>query len=338
MAATKTIFMTGATGYIGGAVLASLLERPDAQTFKIKALVRDAEKAKKLKEFGVETVVGSLDDVDLVEQEASEVDIVMAMADADHVASCQAILRGTKKHFEQTGVRTIYIHTSGMMTVADNARGLHANDAVWDDADADGLAALPFTQMHRPVDVTVVAGDVAGYVYTYIVLPGVLWGHAEHALATAGIAHRDSIVLPLFSKIAVARGRAGAVGAGANIHACIELGEQVDMYLRLLDAALRDPTAVPHGREGYYFGVSDEVSYYQITRAIGEAMVKLGRARDPAPAPLTKEEIDKYLWGTELLGANARCKATTAKALGWKPSKTTNDMLGTVEREVKALI
>jgi uncharacterized protein YbjT (DUF2867 family) len=69
----KTIFLTGATGYIGGACLQQLL---GDKSFQITALVRNAEKAKKLNDLGVATIVGSLDDADTVTRAASEADIV----------------------------------------------------------------------------------------------------------------------------------------------------------------------------------------------------------------------------------------------------------------------
>lgn len=67
------------TGYIGGAVLVRLLEHPDVATFEFTALVRSAEKALKLKEIGVNAVVGSLQDLSLLEALASEADIVISM-------------------------------------------------------------------------------------------------------------------------------------------------------------------------------------------------------------------------------------------------------------------
>ena len=51
------------TGYIGGAVLQRILEHPQASTFDITALVRDASKAQTLQSnFGVKSVIGSLQD------------------------------------------------------------------------------------------------------------------------------------------------------------------------------------------------------------------------------------------------------------------------------------
>ncbi len=48
------IFMTGATGYIGGTIARRLLD----DGHRLRGLVRDAEKGKKLAAFGVEPVIG----------------------------------------------------------------------------------------------------------------------------------------------------------------------------------------------------------------------------------------------------------------------------------------
>ncbi len=48
------IFMTGATGYIGGTIARRLLD----DGHKLRGLVRDEEKARKLAAFGVEPVIG----------------------------------------------------------------------------------------------------------------------------------------------------------------------------------------------------------------------------------------------------------------------------------------
>jgi hypothetical protein len=76
--ATKSIFFTGATGYIGGAFLNRLLSHPERSSFSISILVRDVEKAEKFKEqFGLNPIVGSLDNFDLLEEAASKADIVV---------------------------------------------------------------------------------------------------------------------------------------------------------------------------------------------------------------------------------------------------------------------
>jgi D-arabinose 1-dehydrogenase-like Zn-dependent alcohol dehydrogenase len=61
------------------------LAHPRASTFQITVLVRDAKKAEKLMELGVDAVVGSHKDAPLVEKLASEADVVIAMVCAFNI-------------------------------------------------------------------------------------------------------------------------------------------------------------------------------------------------------------------------------------------------------------
>ena len=54
-----------------------LLNHPKAKTFKITALMRDESKARKLQSIGVSTVIGSLDDSAILEQQASNADVII---------------------------------------------------------------------------------------------------------------------------------------------------------------------------------------------------------------------------------------------------------------------
>jgi len=63
-------------GYIGGSVLTRLLEHPKRDTFDITILISAASKVKAFEFFGLNVVVGSLDDADLLERLAYESDIV----------------------------------------------------------------------------------------------------------------------------------------------------------------------------------------------------------------------------------------------------------------------
>lgn len=68
---------TGATGYIGGDVLFGLRHaEPD---WRFKVLVRDEAKGAEIKANspGVEIVMGSLDDFDVIKRAASQADIVI---------------------------------------------------------------------------------------------------------------------------------------------------------------------------------------------------------------------------------------------------------------------
>jgi uncharacterized protein YbjT (DUF2867 family) len=60
------IFITGANGFIGGAVAAALI----ADGHTVRGLVRSKAKAEAVAAYGIEAVVGSLDDTALLQAEA----------------------------------------------------------------------------------------------------------------------------------------------------------------------------------------------------------------------------------------------------------------------------
>ncbi|CDO78099.1 hypothetical protein BN946_scf184634.g5 [Trametes cinnabarina] len=158
-----SVFLLGATGYIGGGVLARLVVNAKP-LFDITVLLRDAVKADKLKPFGVKTVLGSLDDTEKIESLASQADIVLVewQADADHIESTKAVLAGLKDRYQKTGKPPVLIHTSGTGVLADDAEGMHDTDVMYNDNDVEQLAKIPPEQPHREIDLLVLAADEEG--------------------------------------------------------------------------------------------------------------------------------------------------------------------------------
>lgn len=76
--ASKKLFITGATGYIGGAVLIEVLKR-HGQVLNVTALLRSPSKEFSEKHPQVSVVKGSFDDFDVISKAAAEADIVIRM-------------------------------------------------------------------------------------------------------------------------------------------------------------------------------------------------------------------------------------------------------------------
>lgn len=74
------LFLTGATGFVGGDVLYRL-QQSDLAKSHISCLVRDSHKAQQLSESypDVEVIQGDLDDSDLLEREGSKADVVLSL-------------------------------------------------------------------------------------------------------------------------------------------------------------------------------------------------------------------------------------------------------------------
>src|SRR3569623_1555860 len=107
------VFITGASGYIGGSVAAALIARGD----EVSGLARSEASAGALRERGIAPVIGTLDDANVLAKAAREADVTINAANAGHREAAEAMLKalaGTGKGF---------IHTSGSSIVGTRAHG-----------------------------------------------------------------------------------------------------------------------------------------------------------------------------------------------------------------------
>jgi uncharacterized protein YbjT (DUF2867 family) len=107
------VFVTGANGFIGGAVASALI----ADGHEVRGLVRDKVKADTVAAEGIEPVVGSLDDAAFLHAEAQAADAVVNAASSDHRGAVEALIAGL------AGSGKPFLHSSGSSIVADLAMG-----------------------------------------------------------------------------------------------------------------------------------------------------------------------------------------------------------------------
>lgn len=325
-------------------MLTRLLNHKLSDTFEITVLVRNAEKAEKLKTLGVNTVIGSNEDTALLKRLATEADIVISCADADDLAAAQAILGGLKERYEKTGQVPSLLHTSGTGVLTDNALGMHSTDKVYSDLDDASIAAIDINQPHRNVDVAIVEADAQGYVKSYIILPSTIYDAASGTLVDIGVQHPYSQQIPGLVDLSLQRGKAGIFGTGKNVWPNVHIDDVADLYLLIVEKILPNngnPSSLApgHGVSGYYFGENGEHALYSVGKAIAQAMYDLGKTDTAEPVSFTEEEVRNFPPPVIMaLGSNSRCKADRARSLGWKPTRTTEDMLSSIKDEVARLV
>ena len=117
------IFLTGASGFIGGTVALRL----KASGHRIRGLVRSPEKAARLQALGIKPVLGDLSDTALLAQEAKAADAVVNAASSDDRSAVDAFLDAL------AGSGKPFLHTSGTSVVADDAQGDRASDRIYDE-------------------------------------------------------------------------------------------------------------------------------------------------------------------------------------------------------------
>ena len=99
-----------------------------------------------------------------------------------------------------------------------------------------------------------------------------------------------------------------------------------------------NPDKIGHGREGFYFGENGEYTLYDVGKAVSEVLIKLGKGTNPEPSSFTNEEIQQYFSGSTFWGSTLRARANRSKAIGWRPTRTTEDLLASILPETEALL
>ena len=171
MAERQTIFLLGATGYLGSEFL--ILLARDLPQFAVRALVRDPtpERVNRLKEIhpNISVVEGTLEDDTIIQEQIQNVDIVVNSASSDHWPSIKCTLRfiimkgaftfqtllltsrlwiatlaGLEKNSaSRPGMPPLYIHISGCGIISDDARGEPVEDIKeWSDIELDLKACV----------------------------------------------------------------------------------------------------------------------------------------------------------------------------------------------------
>jgi len=285
------IFLTGATGYIGGTVAIRLIEAGHS----VRGLVRTSAKAELLARHGIEPVVGTLDDDALLTREAREADGVINTANADHSPSARALISAL------TGSGKPLVHTSGSSVIGDDARGNRVAETLFDEETP--FVVPPAKQDRRDIDLMVLKAAEIG-VRSAVICPSNIYG------AGRGL-NPHSIQIPFLANHARKHGFVQVVGQGVNRWANVHIDDLADLYLLVL-------TQAPAG--AFYFAENGEASFGEIGDAIA-ARLGLGPVQS-LPAESAAEK-----WGDSRayysFGSNSRVRAKRARReLGWTPRHT----------------
>lgn len=121
-----TVFLTGATGYVGATFLQQLLVLPSPPQ-SITVLIRDEKKGPSLFSLSTENttikpVVGDFLDLERLSKLVGGHEVTVETADSDSLDLIQALLEGMRRRRKQ-GEETVFVHTSGTGTLVDDADG-----------------------------------------------------------------------------------------------------------------------------------------------------------------------------------------------------------------------
>ncbi|KAH0404878.1 NAD(P)-binding protein, partial [Aureobasidium melanogenum] len=330
------IFITGATGYIGGDTLYELYNKHPEYSYT--ALVRTPEKGKSVTDKfpKVKTVQGDNDSSDLLKEEASKADIVIHTADAsDHEGAAKAIAEGLASG-HSASKPGYWLHTggTGILTYFDSSAdklGEHT-DKVFDDLDGvDELVGLPKDAFHKNVDEIVInAGtNASGTIKTAIVCPPTIYGDGRGPSLTRG---RQVYEL---AKTVLDIQAAPIVGGGKAMWNNVHVHDLSRAFILLVEEAAKNNTDPKlWGQNGYYFTENGEHVWGELSKVVAESAKQQGLLKEVKTEQMDMETAKKTA-GFEAIswGWNSRGKARRFKEiLGWKPQERS------IEDEVPTIV
>ena len=211
------VFVTGASGYIGGSVAAGLV----AAGHEVSGLARSEEKAEALRGRDIEPVMGDLESAEVLSAAAAAADGVVNAAHADHRGAAEALLAGLEGSSGK-----VYIQTSGSSVVADLAAG-QAGEAVYDEDSV--YEPLPARAGRVAINEMIMGKSETG-LRSVVIAPTLIYGEGR------GL-NPNSIQIPWLVALAKQHGRARHIGPGGNIWANVHIDDLVDLYLLALEKA-----------------------------------------------------------------------------------------------------
>ncbi|WP_326543706.1 SDR family oxidoreductase [Pseudorhodoferax sp.] len=245
------VFVTGATGWVGSAVVQDLL----AAGHRVRGLARAEDKARTLAASGAQAVRGTLDDLALLRSEAERADAVVHTAFnhdfskfAENAAQDRLAIEALGEALGGSG-RPLVV-TSGLAMLAPG------RVATEHDLPQDG-PAYP-----RRSEATARLLAARGVHATTVRLAPSVHGRGDHGF------------IPILIGIARASGVSAYVGDGANRWPAVHRSDAATLYRLVLEKGATEPA---------YHAVAEEgIAFRQIAEAIGAALGLPVVSRDSA--------------------------------------------------------
>ncbi|RFA21807.1 NAD-dependent epimerase/dehydratase family protein [Subtercola boreus] len=287
-----SIFLTGATGFVGSAILRHLLD----QGREVTALVRSGEKAAIVAGLGAKAVVGDITDTPLLEEQARQSDGVIHVAspgDETSAAIDDALVTAVLAGLE--GSDKPYVHTGGVWVLGNGS----------DLTERSPQNPPAITAWRGAIEQRVLGAEG---VKTTLIMPGIVYGYGQ------GIP--NSIVqAPRTTVVSGETGAAGEsslklIGSGEQHWTTVHVDDLAELYILAFDLAAAGSS---------YLGVGgDSPTVEELGQAASTAAGLDGRV-----SPSTDDETYELLgqpFGEALLLDQQAAGSAARIDLGWEPN------------------
>lgn len=227
---SKTVVITGASGYIGTAVVRQLVERGDT----VIALVRSDAAAEKVEALGATALRGELTDSETLTQAGVGADAAIHLGATNDEHGATADITAARALLAGLSGKT-YIHTGGCWVYGDT-------EGVADETKAFSPPAITAWRLDNEAEVLAAKDEGA---HPVLIMPGLVFGHGAGAI-------------PL---VQVTGDAVSYVDDGSGHWSVVHVDDIADLYVRALDAAEAGSV---------YLGVSDVITTKEAAEALAQ--------------------------------------------------------------------
>ena len=284
---SKRVFVTGATGFIGSAIVQELI----GAGHRVLGLARSDTAAKSLAAAGAEVQRGSLEDLDSLRSGTGASDAVIHTAFIHDFLNYAAAAEADTRAIETIGAALAgserpFVVTSGTALVSPG-HVVTENDAI----DPGAAARIP-----RRSEQTALAMASAGVRVSIVRLSPSVHGQGDHGF------------VPRLIEIAREKGVSAYIGDGLNRWSAVHRRDAANLFRLALERGSENAT---------YHGVADEgVPIKEIAEVIGR------RLNLPVVSKSSEEAAEHFGWLGHFLAIDCPASsALTQKQLGWRPEQ-----------------
>jgi nucleoside-diphosphate-sugar epimerase len=283
------VFLTGATGYIGSAVLDAMIKGGH----RVTALARDPEKAERLLAKGATPIIGELGlpKTYIAAVQAAEAVVHTALESSPRgipkEKEALQLMLGAQTEASQADAKSrVFIYTSGVWVLGRAAKA----------AEEDAPLDPPTYVEWRPAHEDLVLSASSASLRTVVVRPGIVYGGGRGIVS-------DLIKDALNGLIRV-------VGPGKNRWPCIYDHDLGDLYVRILES----PTAAG------VIHATDEADE-RVEDIVDAIAAQVPQRPDIRYMPMTeaRKKLGAY---ADALALDQKVRSPKARAIGWSPTQS----------------